>query len=310
MTANPGATSLTLSNATLGSGVGTTCTIKVNVTSTTQGSYIDTIPAGAIQTHQGVTNAGAASATLNVQQLNITKAFAPASIIAGATSTATITLQDPTSVAYTNTSLADNLPVGMTVTGTPTTTCVGGTAAYNSGLNQVTLTGGTIPAGTPGVPGTCKIIFTVTTPTTAGSGTLTNIIPASSLYDDQNVSNPTTVSANLTVTGELTVAKAISPSTITVGNPSTVTITLSNHTATPFTGVNMTDSLPANLTVYGTPTTPQCPVTLGGGVVAYNSVTNTLTLTGGTIPAGNPGTCTVVFQVTSLVAGIIYEQHC
>jgi len=300
LSAPHGGSSLTLNNGTIGAGVGTTCSIKVNVTSTTQGSYINTIPAGAIQTHQGVTNAGAASATLNVQQLNLTKAFAPASIIAGGTSTATITLQNPTSVNYTNASLADSLPAGMTVTGTPTTTCFGGAAAYNPGLNQVTLTGATIPTGTPGNPGTCKIVFTVTTPATAGSSTLTNSIPAGSLHDDQNVSNPTTVSTNLTVTGELTVAKAISPSTITAGNPSTVTITLSNHTAAAFTGVNMTDILPVNLTVYGTPTTPQCPASLGGGAVAYNSGTNTLTLSGGTIP---PGSCTVVFQVTSSVAG-------
>ena len=293
LSAPHGGSSLTLTNGTIGAGVGSTCSIKVNVTSTTQGSYINTIPAGAIQTHQGVTNAGAASATLNVQQLNLTKAFAPASIIAGGTSTATITLQNPTSVSYTHASLADTLPAGMTVTGTPTTTC-GGTAAYSPGLNQVTLTGGTIPAGTPGSPGTCRIVFTVTTPATAGSSTLTNSIPAGSLTDDQNVSNPTTVSANLTITGELTVAKAFSPSTITEGNPSNATITLSNHTAAAFTGVNMTDTLPANLTVYGTLTTPQC-----GGTVAYDPGTNTLTLSGGTIP---PGSCTVVFQVTSTVA--------
>jgi len=61
----------------------------VNVTSSTQGSYINTIPAGAIQTLQGVTNAGLASATLNVQQLNLTKGFAKSPIAAGSTTLAT-----------------------------------------------------------------------------------------------------------------------------------------------------------------------------------------------------------------------------
>jgi LPXTG-site transpeptidase (sortase) family protein len=105
----------------------------------------------------------------------------------------------------------------------------------------------------------------------------------------------------LNVQAGLTVLKAYSPTTISVGGTSTVTITLRNHTASPLTGVDLTDVLPANLTVVGTPVSPQC-----GGTITND--TTSVTLTGGTIPAspnppGTPGTCTITFQVTSLVPG-------
>ena len=298
LTATPGATSVSLSNATLAAGVGTTCTIKLNVTSSTQGTYTDVIPAGAIQTLQGVTNAALAPAPLNVQQLNLTKVFAPAAIPAGGTSTATITLQNPTSFPYTGVGLTDNLPGGMLVSGTPNPSqCGGGTVS--STTTSVTLAGGTIPAGTPGVPGTCTLVFVVTTSPNQATGNLTNTIPAGSLTDNQGISNPVAVSTNLAITSGLTVTKAIAPSPVQPGNPSTVTITLSNSTAAALTGVSMTDSLPSLLTVYGTPATSQC-----GGTITYT--TTSVTLTGGTVPLApvpptTPGTCTVTFQVTSTV---------
>ena len=124
ITAVAGASSVTLSSTalhpvTMAAGAGNKCVVSVNVTSGIQGAYINTIPAGAIQDHQGVTNAALALATLNVQQIAPTKAFAPATIPAGGTSVATITLKNPTGTAYTNVSLTDPLPTNMTVSGTP-----------------------------------------------------------------------------------------------------------------------------------------------------------------------------------------------
>ena len=315
LTANPGAGSVTLTNATLGSGVGTTCTIRVNITSSTQGAYINLIPAGSIQTLEGVTNAGLCTAPLNVQQLNLTKGFAKSPIAAGSSTLATITLQNPTSVDYTNLSLSDPLPAGMTVVASPApaTTCGSGIVAYDPVLNQVTLTGGTLlGAAAPPAPRTCTITFTVTTPLTMGNTNLTNTILAGSLHDDQNISNPASVSATLAVTGALAVSKSFSPTVITVGNPSTVTITLSNATGTAITGVSMTDSLPTNLVLYST---PALATTCGPGIVTADTVStpNTVTLTNGTIPLatnspGTPGTCTVTFRVTSTTSTTYLNQ--
>jgi hypothetical protein len=99
VTAVAGSSSVTLNNGTIAPGA--TCRIRVNVTSTVQGAYTNTIPAGpggagSIRTQQGVTNATAASANLNVQAIGLIKDITPASIPAGGVSALTLTLQNPT----------------------------------------------------------------------------------------------------------------------------------------------------------------------------------------------------------------------
>jgi len=296
--------SVTLTGGTIAGNA--TCNLVLNVTSTTQGAYTNTIPAGpagpgSIRTQQGVTNAAAATAPLNVQAIGLLKAFAPTPIAAGGVSTVTITLQNPTGAAYTGAAFTDTLPAGLTVFGTPASPQCGGTITSTTGT--VTLAGGVIPASaTPPLPlGTCTIAFQVTTPVNAPTATRTNTIPVGGLTTFEGVSNPAAVSTNLNVQAGLTVLKAFAPASFTAGGTSTVTVTLRNHTGAAFTGVNLTDTLPANLTVSGTAASPQC----GGGIIT-NSPT-AVTLTGGTIPAGTvavPGTCTLVFQVTSSVAGV------
>ncbi len=287
-----------------------TCTIRVNVVSTTQGVYPNIIPAGptgvgSIRTHQGVTNTALATDTLYVQALNLTKAFSPSSIPAGGTSTVTLTLQNPTNIAYTGVNLTDSLPAGLTVSGVPASPQCGG--VITSTANSVTLTGGTIPASTtPPTLSTCTITFLVATSPTASTSTITNYVEIGDLRTDQGISNPARVSANLSVQAGLTVLKAYSPTTISAGGTSTVTITLRNHTAAPFNIISLTDALPAGLTVLATP----APATtcVGGSVTYSNSPSpSSVTLTGGAIPAAptppaTPGTCTITFPVTASTA--------
>jgi len=292
---------IALSNATVTPNLN--CTVTVNVTSNVGGQYTNTIPAGSggpgsIVTQQGVTNGSPASANLNVQPVGIAKVFSPANIVAGGTSTLTITLQNPTGSNYTGVGITDTLPAGLTISGTPASPQCGGT--ITSTATSVTLTGGTIPASvSPPTPlGTCTITVTVISSATSATTTLTNTIPANSLVTSQLVTNPAPASAPLNVQSGISILKAFSPTSITAGGTSTVTVTLRNYTGANFTGVNLTDTLPANLTVSGTPASPQC-----GGTIT--STATSITLTGGTIPfsATPPGTCTITFQVTSSVAG-------
>ena len=95
------------------------CVIEVLVASNTQGAYTNTIPAGpatvnpgAIQTREGVTNASAANAPLNVQAFNVTKSFGTSPIAVGDVSRMTITIQNIASIPYTGVSLTDTLPAG------------------------------------------------------------------------------------------------------------------------------------------------------------------------------------------------------
>ena len=178
LAATAGGNTIALTNATVTPSQN--CVVTVNVTSNAQNSYINTIPAGpgvpgSIVTDQGVTNANPASATLNVQPINIAKQFNPTSFQAGGTSTLTITLQNPTASTYTGVSLSDTLPVlpntNLTyVADSASTTCTPGTATNTS--TTVTLTGGTIPPNS-----SCTITVNVTAPSGATAATYTNTIP-------------------------------------------------------------------------------------------------------------------------------------
>jgi len=308
-----GQTSVTLNNAAIAPG--TTCRIRVNVSSPTQGAYINTIPAGpaagAIQTQQGVTNASPASANINVQAVGILKTFTPGTIQSGGTGLLTITLQNPTPAAYLGVGITDSIALTPNITfvpGSAATTCALGTATLSGvPLNVVNLAGGTIPAGTILAPGTCTITARVTGTI---NGTYTNTIPAGSMSGPIN--NLLPVSANVTIQARaIGVTKGFVPNNINPGGTSTLTITLQNRYSTPYTDVQFSDNLPAGLTIAAAP----APINNCGGT-SFTAAAGTGLIrlgdgtpgdgTGGTIPVGtapdfvnNPGTCTIIVPVTS-----------
>jgi len=92
---------------------------------------------------------------------------------------------------------------------------------------------------------------------------------------------------------EIGISKRFSPGTLPAGGTTTLIITLQNPTNSPYTGASLVDNLPAPLTVVNV-TGNSC-----GGTVS--TTTNTINLTGGTIPPGsptNPGTCSISVEVT------------
>ena len=91
-----------------------------------------------------------------------------------------------------------------------------------------------------------------------------------------------------------TVSKAFNPATINAGGSSALTITLSNADTADATGAGFTDTLPSGLAVSGSAST-----TCIGGTAS--NTTSTVTLAGGTIPAGS--NCTVTVDVTAASAG-------
>ncbi|HNO30140.1 MAG TPA: sortase [Anaerolineales bacterium] len=301
LTAAAGGTLLSLENGMVTPA--TDCVIRVNVTGTS-GIYTNQIPAGpvppeSLHTLQGVTNIDPVQANLNIQPVNISKAFSPLSIDAGDTATLTITLQNPTNTAYTNVGISDTLPTGLTYTGTPTTTCGSGVVTFPT-TATLQMTGGTIPASSsPPTVAACTIIATVSADLTA-SGTLRNTIPQNTLTAaEPGVTNFVPVTADITVIQALTGTKSfVLPAASGIGGVNTISIQLANNSSTPLTGVTFTDDMPAGLDVSGTPASPQC-----GGVVTGTSTS--ITLTGGTIAANS--SCTIQFNVTTTLPGT-YEN--
>ena len=118
-----GGTTVSLSGGVVPPQVGNTpgsCTVAIDVTSTTPGNLINTIPAGGLTGTGGggiITNTTPASATLRVDAVlppEIDKSFNPNTIWVGEISqlTISITNTDPDS-PLTQTSITDNLPANV-----------------------------------------------------------------------------------------------------------------------------------------------------------------------------------------------------
>ncbi len=263
----------------------------------------------------------------------LSKAFSPATINAGGSSTLTITLSNAGTTLDTLTApFTDTLPSGVVVSDGGSNTC-GGALTATAGSSAVILTGGSIP-----VSGSCVLTVDVAAPS---GGSYINSLAIGALVTN-NGSNAAPAVATLTVNAPALVAptlgKAFSPSTISMGGSSTLTITLSNVGTTPATlTAPLTDTLPSGVAVAGSASTTCVGGTVSttGGTTATPSVLNrqpltrqptmravafripaktfawltagasTVTLTGGTIPAG--GSCTVTVPVTAPVAGSYFN---
>jgi uncharacterized repeat protein (TIGR01451 family) len=300
VTAAAGGSSVALGGGTVAANA--TCTITLSVTSSTSGIYTNTIPANAVTSTQGASNAAPASAVLNVGNVSgvtIAKSFTPNQIAAGAPSLLTITVNNAlaSAVPLSAMALIDALPTNVVVAATPNaaTTCTGGTVSAVAGGTTVGLAGGTLAASA-----SCTVTLNVTSST---SGIYVNTIPADALTDAQASTNAAPVSAVLNVgnSSGVGIAKSFSPISIAANAPSLLTITVANNGAgaVSLTAISLTDNLPANVHVAAT---PNPATTCTGGTVTAIAGAASVALANGSVLAN--ATCTITLNVTSSVAGI------
>lgn len=276
-------TTIGISNGTLA--VNGSCTLTVNVTAASGGSYLNSVTPASTNGGNGV----AATATLSVGQPGISKAFSPALITNGQTATLTVTLTNPSGSAMTSAAFTDTyLPGTITNAGSPSTTC-GGSATGTIGGAFVGLSGGTIPAN-----GSC----TVSVPVSAVSSVV-NTIPAGALTVSGGSSNVNPASATLNITPPPSASKEFAPAVIPQGGTSTLTITLSNSNSAAATGVAFTDTYPASLFNSSSPGV----VNTCGGTVTASGGGGSLSLTGGSIPGNS--SCSVSVNVTGSTVGTL-----
>ena len=303
VTATPGVSSVSISNATIPAS--TSCYFIVDVVGTTIGYRTNTIPSGSVDSYEGVENTNTASAALNVNGITLSKSIAASSILAGEDTTSmTITVRNPYTQTLTNVSLTDELPNAdlYFVADSLSTTCETGenpaTVAITGGGSTISISGATIPAGSVSsgsvTLGTCTINVTLAAYGDAGGGYYTNTIPAGTLTNDQEITNASPTSDSIRVYPQsIDVTKDFSPDRFELGGQTDVIIYLRNPTSFAITGVNLTDELPSQLT----PVQPAVTSSSCGGTVTVDE-TN-ITLTGGTIPADS--TCNFSVRVTTTV---------
>jgi uncharacterized repeat protein (TIGR01451 family) len=120
---------------------------QTDVTSNTPGVYTNLIPARSLQSRQGVPNASAASAPLNVQSIGVEKEFSLSTFLVGGKTLLVITLQNPTLTDYTGAAFTDTLPVGLSIASPSeaATTCAGGVGQTDA--SSVSLSGGRFSGG-------------------------------------------------------------------------------------------------------------------------------------------------------------------
>lgn len=227
--------------------------------------------------------------------IDVNKSFNPVNRAVGQTSTLVITLYNSNVVAATSASVTDTLPAGISVTPVLSNSCGGSASATGT---QLLLTGGTVPAATGSVNGSCSIsaVVTATSP-----GTWINIIPRTNVVTsegnaDLDAQATMTVNTLAGVTGSKAVAV---DSDLHGGGTRAFVITLNNSNSIALTGVGYTDTLPASLRVgTGGLVSNSCGGSVldqSGGDGVVNDGDTAIRLTAGTVPAG--GSCSVSFVV-------------
>jgi uncharacterized repeat protein (TIGR01451 family) len=228
--------------------------------------------------------------------LSITKSDGRTGMSAGGALTYTIVVTNSSAYAITGT-VTDTVPASVTGVAWTCAASAGSTCGAASGTGNTINTTATLAAG-----GTAT--YTVTGTLSAGAtGTLTNTatvaLPFAFLVDATPPNNSATDST--AINQNPGIAKAFGPATINVNGISILTFTLSNPNAVALSGMSFTDTYPAGV-VNAT------PLTVGGTCAGVTHTATaggaTFNVTGGTIPGGAPGSCTITVQVTSGAIGI------
>ncbi len=279
------------------------CTFSADVSVSAAGSYINTIPAGAVSSNNAGANAPGSQTLTVTPAPSVSKSFIPSTVAPNTVSTLTITLANPTSAALTSASFNDffpsagaGAPGNMTLFDATTTNSCGGTltdtagAVLTVGSSGIKLTGGTIPANN-----VCTITVRVQAP---AGGAYGNTIPAGALITSGG-SNTAQAAATLQIASPQ-VSKAFAVSTVAANTPTAMTITLTNVSGIAITGLSFTDTYPSGLVNSATTVTNTgCGGTPTASAIATNP--GTLTFTGGTLAAG--ASCTLRVNVQSATSG-------
>jgi uncharacterized repeat protein (TIGR01451 family) len=328
ITATPASSAVSLSGGTIPAGG--SCTFSVNVLVQHQGvdtatGYTNTT--GNVSASSGTGGTATDTLTAGGNSFSIAIAFSPNTISQGSNSTLVFELTQANFAipgGSVDIEFTDTLPPGLVVAtpnGLDNGTCgvlsPGMVVHATPGSNSIVLGGhpvGPLGDGTgvtladAGNPGdTCTFSVDVTAITSGAKvNTTGNGISGQALLESTN-GNPGTATLNVNVVAAPpTITKAFNPTTVSIGQTSTLTFTITNPGLNPLTGVGFTDTFPANLFVQNpNGLTGSCD----GGTITATAGTGTVSLSGATIAAS--GSCSFSVSVVAFVgtpAGQIYTN--
>jgi uncharacterized repeat protein (TIGR01451 family) len=298
ITATAGSNTLQLSNANVG--LGSVCLLTVNVVATAAGNLINSLPADLLTSSQGITNILPVSATLaatGTADLSISKDDHVTTVNAGGTTTYTIIAGNagPNDVA--GASVLDTPPAGMTFTSW-TCTPSAGSVCPASGSGAINAVVSLLKNGTATFTVNASIASSVT-------GTIANTATISvpgTVVDSNTANNQSTDTDNLIVFGNLAVTKtATPPATYIPNSPLDYQITVTNNGPSDLIGVNVTDNIPATVSVSSwsctaTSAGADCDNTAAG--TGASGAGSSIVLNNVTLPAGG----SIAINVTGLAS--------
>ena len=277
--------SVSFSNASLAAGA---CTITVKVASAVDNIYNNSVTINSTAAGTGAQSTSSASLTV-IDPPSITKTFGAATIPLNGTTSLSFSISN-TNVNSTLSGIAftDSLPAGLVVaTPSSLTGACGGTATATPGSGSVSLSGGTLTAGT-----SCTISLNVKGTT---AGVQNNSVQVSST--NGGTGNSSTASVTVIAPPTITQTDSLHGST-SLNGPDTLQLTITNPNPTPITltGVGFTDTLSSGLAVAAGANNANC-----GGTLTATVGAQTFSLSGATIPGGS--NCSLIVNVTGTAAG-------
>ena len=314
---NSAAGQVSLTGGQLPAGTGATpasCYVEIDVTASSQGEYVNTIPSGGLTGSSGgspVTNGEPTTDTLRVTSpLVVHKAIATRTLDTGnpagfTTGTANgsagvpvrlaIRLENPSSSPLTGLAYTDTLPDGLVVAQVPNpSNSCGGTLTASPSGTSVRLSGGAL-AGNASCLVEVDVLSNI-------AGTYTNTIPVGGVSSFEGVRNTEPTRARLSISSPPSVSKQFAPAVIPPGGISRLTIFVNNPNSTAMTLtaalVDNLPTLPGPVRVAATPNIAgSCPT---GAITAAANSDSVRLASGTVVPAGG---CTIEVDVTADTAG-------
>jgi uncharacterized repeat protein (TIGR01451 family) len=249
----------------------------VHVTSPTTGDSCGQYPNTATVTSGQLSDSSSDSVIVGGCNVNlaITKAADPTTVSPGGAVTFTIVASNTGNSTATGVHVTDSVPAGLTITGTPSFTG-GSNGPGTCGVigQNVDCNIGLLGAG---ASATVTIQVTATAAACPSVQNTANVSATNETGSTEDNSDSVTVNVNCAV--NLAITKDADPTTVSPGGAVTFTIVASNTGNSTATGVHVTDSVPAGLTITGTPS-----------------------FTGG---SNGPGTCGVIGQNVDCNIGLL-----
>ncbi|MFK8013269.1 MAG: hypothetical protein AB8B80_14615, partial [Marinicellaceae bacterium] len=293
---------ITLSDAQLAPSASCTFSVSVNVPNTAAaGVYTNTTSAvSGMASGFPVTGAMASDELSITNVLGFTKSFDGPTTATG-TANLTFTITNPSAtITANNLNFSDDLNAvipGLIATDLPSMPC--GQGSSITGITNLTFTGGNLA-----INDSCSFVVEVTVPNSATAGTFLNT--TSDLTDNGLLVSSAPATANLVIEPPPTFAKVFTPSSVGVGQSSTLMFSIDNSLSSlAANNLGFTDNLPGGMVVA---TPANASTTCTGGTLTAASGSGVISYTGGSVAAA--ATCIVQVEIqANAVGGLVNTSN-